>query len=64
MSTTTFPVSGQFGKAHATTRRRVQPRVQVQPSGVSAPKASAWSALSHFLGDAFAAWASGGRLPQ
>lgn len=62
MSTTTFPVSGSFGgRKSQPVRRAAASRPAVMPAPArSTAKRRSWL---HFMGDAMAAWASGGRLP-
>jgi hypothetical protein len=61
MSTTTFPVSGSFGGRQSKPVRRApvaRPAVQA-PAVQAAAKPAPWY---HFFGNAFAAWASAGRI--
>lgn len=61
MSSTTFPVSGSFPARKPRAARPVARPVQRTEAAEQAPKrVSRWS---HFLGNAFAAWASAGALP-
>jgi len=66
MTSMTFPASGLFGGSRKTPARRparvAQPAAAVSTAGKQATEQkSNWMT---FLGDAFATWATGGRLPR
>lgn len=69
MSSMTFPASGPFGLfggARKNTARRA-PRTAKSAEVVSAPakpSTGSKSSWTTFLGDAFATWATAGRLPR
>lgn len=61
MSTTTFPVSGSFGgRRSQPVLRATKPRTTTPARVFTAPKRASWLG---FFGNAFAAWASAGRVP-
>lgn len=63
MSSTTFPVSGSFPARKSRAVRPVARPVQRTVVAEPAHKPTHVSRWSHFLGNAFAAWASAGALP-
>lgn len=68
MTSMTFPASGPFGlfggarkAATRRTARSVKPAVTSTSVKTAAESKSTWVS---FFGDAFATWATGGRLPR
>lgn len=69
MTSMTFPASGPFGlfggARKATARRAARStKPTTVTSGVAKSVGEHKSTWTSFLGDAFAAWATGGRLPR
>lgn len=68
MTSMTFPASGPFGlfggARKATTRRARSAKPTTVTAGVAKPVGEHKSTWTSFLGDAFATWATGGRLPR
>lgn len=65
MTSMTFPASGPFGGARKSTPRKPRPAHPAAPvAKANLTTTGSKSTWITFLGDAFATWATAGRLPR